>query len=145
MNEEYYIEEFEKSSIKGSTPIVTKSLPPPPPPTLATKAKTPEEIRNAIIDYNGTNTTGAIFTLLPQILEGKVPQNENPKGIAKNLDPALITQLRRTFKKAITAVITDSSLKVKGGKNTKKRKTHKKKLFRHKSRNTINRLKLVRQ
>jgi hypothetical protein len=104
-----------------------------------------QEILEEIKNYNGSSPNRAIFTLLPQILEGNVPEKESPTGTNMvNLDPALITQLRRTFKKAITAVITDTSLIVKGGKNTKKRKTHKKKLFRHKSRNTINRLKLVR-
>jgi hypothetical protein len=146
MNEEYYIEEFEKSR---KAPNVTKSssvvTPPEPPPPSATKDKTEQEILEEIKNYNGSSPNRAIFTLLPQILEGNVPEKESPTGTNMvNLDPALITQLRRTFKKAITAVITDSSLKVKGGKNTKKRKTHKKKLFRHKSRNTINRLKFVR-
>lgn len=134
MNEEYYIDEFEKSK---ATKLPT--LPPPPPPPL--KDKTPEEIQKAIIDYNGTNTTGAIFTLLPQILQDNVP--ENTKGTTKNIDKAVIKQLRTTFKKAIKSVMEDGSLK--GGKNSKKQKTYKKKLLRHKSRNTINRLKLVRQ
>jgi hypothetical protein len=146
MNEEYYIEEFEKSR---KAPNVTKSssaVTPPEPPPSATKDKTEQEILEEIKNYNGGSAIRAIFTLLPQILEGNVPEKESPTGTNMvNLDPALITQLRRTFKKAITTVITDTSLKVKGGKNTKKRKTHKKKLFRHKSRNTINRLKLVRQ
>jgi chemotaxis protein histidine kinase CheA len=110
-----------------------------------------KQVENEIAQYLGKQVVtspyiSTIFTLLPKILKGedyltKTHPDQNGRMIPKET----IDQIRKTFKEAI-----DSLNSVKGGKKThklkiKKRKTYRKKLFRHKSRNTINRLKLVRQ
>ena len=81
-----------------------------------------------------------IFTLLPKILRGDDLQTAQGQYYGRTLNRAVTEKIRKTFKEAINSLNS-----IKGGKKThklkiKKRKTYKRKSFRHKTRNAINRL-----
>jgi hypothetical protein len=116
------------------------------PPEIATHFSTIEDQVRLYMDDNNSGF-GYISELLPRIFENNFP-GKPANGTTVTVDKDKIFKLRKTFKNAIVTLLEDDTLN--GGGSThklkiKKRKTHRKKLLRHKSRNTINRLKLVRQ
>jgi len=153
-------ERLEKERLKHQQNVVNplgKLIRPASPKQEQAPKQQPEpipfkEVKTAISDYMATRGYSINFTFefLPLLLANSLPDIEDPKDEDKttNMDPKIVFQLRKTFRDAIVKLISDKNLN--GGGSThklkiKKRKTHRKKLLRHKSRNTINRLKLVRQ
>jgi hypothetical protein len=105
-----------------------------------------KDVEEEILGYIGRTSAGkpyikTIFTLLPKILRGDdLWHHENGSSTGRVIRKDVLNKIRSTFKQAI-----DSLKEMRGGKKThklkiKKRKTHKKRLFRHKTRNAINRL-----
>ena len=114
--------------------------------TESTIEKTDIVVENDMAKFLGVNTNSAkyiqtVFTILPKILKGddlSIADGRNSTNTT--LDRSTINTIRRTFKEAINSLNS-----MKGGKKThklkiKKRKTYKRKSFRHKTRNAINRL-----
>ena len=117
------------------------------------------KIQQEIAQYTSKNLTSSpyiplVFTLLPKILSGEIfnSDNNNTGTNGRIISDDVVQQIRRTFKRAIIDCLdidgTNPFYKKQvshGGKKTqklkiKKIKSHKKKLLRHKTRNTVNRL-----
>ena len=127
-------------------------------PQYSPKAVNDEEINQEIAQYYGKSLVTsqyipAIYTLLPKILSGEIfDVNNNIGNNGKIISNDVVQQIRRTFKRAIIDCLdidgNNPFLKKQvshGGKKTqklkiKKIKSHKKKLLRHKTRHTVNRL-----